>query len=68
MSALTPEDLGSRAKLLVDKHAAYIKSFSNLWEVRIRPGQHTCPNEPTSATHPAAPEATVSRSRRYGGT
>eukprot|EP00878_Enallax_costatus_P025701 GHUV01027521.1.p1 GENE.GHUV01027521.1~~GHUV01027521.1.p1 ORF type:complete len:106 (+),score=18.07 GHUV01027521.1:188-505(+) len=31
-NAMTPEDLGPRSKLLVDKHAAYIASFSNIWE------------------------------------
>ena len=36
MDAQTPEDLGVRAELLVDKHAEYIKSFSQLWEVRPR--------------------------------
>jgi hypothetical protein len=34
MGALTPEDLGPRSKLLVDKHAAYIASFATIWEVR----------------------------------
>jgi hypothetical protein len=33
MGAITPADLGLRSKLLVDKHAAYIASFSNIWEV-----------------------------------
>lgn len=32
--AQTADDLGVRAELLVDKHAAYIRSFSKLWEVR----------------------------------
>jgi hypothetical protein len=34
MNALTPLDLGPRAELLVDKHAAYIKGFARIWEVR----------------------------------
>jgi geranylgeranyl transferase type-2 subunit beta len=34
--AVTPEDLGPFSKLLVDKHAAYIASFANVWEVRVR--------------------------------
>jgi hypothetical protein len=33
MNAPTPADLGVRSQLLVDKHAAYIGSFSNVWEV-----------------------------------
>jgi len=33
--ATTPADLGERATLLVEKHAAYIKSFSRIWEVRV---------------------------------
>ncbi|KIZ06742.1 protein geranylgeranyltransferase typeII [Monoraphidium neglectum] len=32
MNALTPLDLGPRAELLVDKHAAYIKGFARIWE------------------------------------
>lgn len=32
MSAETPADLGPRSKLLYDKHADYIKSFSKIWE------------------------------------
>lgn len=30
--ALTPADLGPRSSLLVQKHADYIASFSNIWE------------------------------------
>jgi hypothetical protein len=33
MGGLTPDDLGPRSQLLVDKHAAYIASFSTIWEV-----------------------------------
>jgi hypothetical protein len=33
MGALTPDDLGPRSQLLVDNHAAYIASFSTIWEV-----------------------------------
>jgi hypothetical protein len=33
MGALTPDDLGPRSQLLVEKHAAYIASFSTIWEV-----------------------------------
>lgn len=32
--ALTPTELGPRSSLLVHKHAEYIASFSNIWEVR----------------------------------
>lgn len=31
--ALTPAELGPRSSLLVQKHAEYIASFSNIWEV-----------------------------------
>ena len=31
--ATTPADLGPRATLLVDKHAAYIQGFARIWEV-----------------------------------
>jgi hypothetical protein len=31
---MTPADLGARAELLVDKHAAYIKGFARIWEAR----------------------------------
>lgn len=33
--ATTPADLGVRSELLVDKHAAYIKGFSRIWEVGV---------------------------------
>jgi hypothetical protein len=33
LNAATPADLGPRAELLLDKHAAYIRSFSKIWEV-----------------------------------
>lgn len=41
--ALTPADLGPRSSLLLQKHAEYIASFSNIWEVWLgRPRQkHT---------------------------
>ncbi|GFH29111.1 geranylgeranyl transferase type-2 subunit beta, partial [Haematococcus lacustris] len=32
MGDITPDDLGCRAQLLVDKHAEYIRSFSKIWE------------------------------------
>jgi hypothetical protein len=35
MNSITPADLGCRSTLLVDKHAAYIKGFSKIWEVRL---------------------------------
>jgi hypothetical protein len=34
INAVTPADLGPRAALLVDKHAAYIMGFARIWEVR----------------------------------
>eukprot|EP00798_Chlamydomonas_sp_ICE-L_P026553 gene26553-18321_t len=33
MNDTTPAELGVRSKLLVDKHAHYIASFSKLWEI-----------------------------------
>lgn len=52
--ALTPADLGPRASLLVDKHAAYIASFSNIWEVRVGGGarRHTSCCADTHNTRP----------------
>lgn len=38
--ALTPADLGPRSTLLVDKHAEYIATFSNIWEVRCKLWYH----------------------------
>lgn len=35
---VTPDDLGVRSTLLVDKHAEYIRSFTRLWEVRTMTG------------------------------
>jgi hypothetical protein len=34
INAVTPADLGPRAALLVDRHAAYIQGFARIWEVR----------------------------------
>jgi hypothetical protein len=40
--ALTPADLGARTTLLTQKHAEYIASFSNIWEVGIMLGVTSC--------------------------
>jgi hypothetical protein len=51
--ALTPADLGLRSSLLVQKHAAYIASFSNIWEVRLWGEQHKDSSSTLSAQSPA---------------